>query len=99
MPELAGALAGLPLAASGFAEPLLHTCERLGVATVGDLMRLPREGLARRLAPEVPLQLDEALGRMEQPRRRHVPAERFVQRQELPADLYQPLRIKRSYGW
>ena len=30
----------------------------------------------------------DLLGRMAQPRRRHVPAERFVQRQELPAEAH-----------
>jgi len=85
--ELPSALARLPLAFTGYDETVLSTCERLGVATVGELSRLPREGLARRFSPVVLQGLDEALGRAPEPRRRHVLPERFVEAIELPADL------------
>lgn len=85
--ELPGALAALPLAVTGWEGAVLDTCERLGVATLGELARLPREGLARRLSPDVPRRLDEALGRAPEPRRRHVVPERFADTLELPAEL------------
>ena len=84
--ELPGALAALPIGVTGFDGAVLQTCERMGVSTLGELMRLPRDGIARRLTPDVPRQLDEALGRTPQPRRRHVLAERFSDRIELPAE-------------
>jgi protein ImuB len=85
--ELPSALARVPLGATGWDEAILETCERLGVATVGELARLPRDGVARRLSPAIPLRLDEALGRAPQPRRRHVLPERFTEAVELPAEL------------
>ena len=84
--ELPGALAALPLAVTGFEASVLQTCERMGVSTLGELIRLPRDGVARRLTPDVPRQLDEALGRAAQPRRRHVLAERFTDQIDLPAE-------------
>ncbi len=84
--ELPSMLARLPLAVTGFDATVQATCERLGVTTLGELMRLPRDGVARRLTPEVPQRLDEALGRVSQPRRRHVLPERFMDSVDLPAD-------------
>jgi protein ImuB len=84
--ELPSLLARLPLAVTGFDATVQATCERLGVTTLGELMRLPRDGVARRLSPEVPQRLDEALGRVSQPRRRHVLPERFMDSVDLPAD-------------
>ena len=60
---------------------------RLGVATLGELRRLPRDGLARRFGPALLAELDEAYGQRPAPRRRHVASERFEERIELPAEL------------
>ncbi|MBS0375079.1 MAG: DNA polymerase Y family protein [Proteobacteria bacterium] len=84
---LAGALGRLPLAVAGWPARTLEDCARLGLATLGELRRLPRDGLARRFEPGVLAALDEAFGLVPAPRRRHVPRERFVERLEPEAEL------------
>ena len=82
---LAGALAGLPLACTGWPARTLENLSRLGVRTLGELRRLPREGLAHRCEPFVLAEFDEALGTRPAPRRRYVAPERFEERIELEA--------------
>jgi protein ImuB len=84
---LAGALAPLALTVTRWPARLLEDCTRLGVATLGELHRLPREGLARRFTPQCLAQLDEAYGLRPAPRRRYVAPERFEERLELPFEL------------
>ncbi len=84
---LAGSLARLPIAATGWPGEVQEDCARLGVATLGELKRLPREGLARRFEAFVLGDLDEAYGQKAAPRRRHQLPERFRERLELPAEL------------
>ncbi len=84
---LAGALATLPLAVTRWPARTLEDCTRLGVATLGELRRLPREGLARRFTPALLAELDEAYGTRPSPRRRYVAPERFEERLELPFEL------------
>jgi protein ImuB len=84
---LAGALGRLPLAVTGWSARTLEDCTRLGIATLGELRRLPREGLARRFEPAVLGALDEAFGLRPAPRRRHVAPERFEERLEPAAEL------------
>jgi protein ImuB len=60
---------------------------RWGVRTFGELRRLPRDGLARRLPAFVLEELDEAYGLRPAVRRRLVAPERFRERLELPAEL------------
>lgn len=57
------------------------TCEALrgmGLATVGDCLRLPREGFARRFGPKRLLELDRALGRLPDPRNSWRAPEMFI---------------------
>lgn len=84
---LASRLATLPLAATHWPAPVLETCARLGLGTLGELKRLPRDGLARRFEPFVLAELDEAYGLKAAPRRRYAVPERFHARLELPAEL------------
>jgi len=79
-PALPGALAPLPLAVSGWDAQTLSTLRAMGVQRVGELLRLPRAGLARRFGPGLLRDLDIALGRVPAPRRRFVPRERFRER-------------------
>jgi protein ImuB len=58
----------------------------MGLVTVGDCLRLPREGFARRLGPARLRELDQALGRSPELQRHHVPPTRFLARLELPAE-------------
>ena len=53
---------------------------RFGINTLGDLLRLPRDGLARRLGPDLVQQLDKLLGRQPDPQNTITPLPTFRQR-------------------
>ena len=59
----------------------------IGVSTIGELLALPREGLARRCGQELIDELDRALGKLPEPREFFAPPERFRARLELPAEV------------
>jgi protein ImuB len=85
--RLPGALATLPVGVPGWSERTCEQLARLGVRTLGELRRLPRDGLARRFEGTVLAELDEAFGAAPAPRRRHVVPERFHERVELTCEL------------
>jgi protein ImuB len=76
----------LPLSAMGIETAFLKS---IGVSTVGGLMALPREGLARRCGQEVLDDLDRALGTLHESRRYFAPPERFDATLELPGAVTQ----------
>jgi protein ImuB len=59
----------------------------IGVATVGEVLELPRDGLAGRCGQRLVGDLDRALGRVPEPRTFFVPPERFAAGLELPAEV------------
>jgi protein ImuB len=59
----------------------------MGVTRLGELMRLPRAGLARRLSPAMVQDLDIALARQPAPRRAFVPHERFRERCDFETEI------------
>ncbi len=67
-------------------EPL-EFLRSIGIATVGELMRLPREGLARRCGQGLLDALDRALGAAPEPRAFFAPPPRFCAKLELPAQV------------
>lgn len=84
--RLPGSLACLPLAAMAL-DPRTHAAlEDLGLATVGEVMRLPRAGLARRYGTELTRLLDRALGRHPDPRPAWQAPPVFEGRLELPVE-------------
>jgi len=64
------------------AQMLLHN---VGATTIADCLKLPRDGLARRLGPDFLDDLDRALGRVPDPRRLFTPPVVFEATQPLPA--------------
>lgn len=66
--QLPGALAPLSLACMDASAAQRETLHGMGVRTVGDCLRLPRDGLARRVGKEFVAALDRALGRAADPR-------------------------------
>ena len=82
---LAGALAGLPLECLGLEPKQEELLRGLGLATLIDCVRLPRDGIARRVGPHVLDLLDRAFGRKPDPRPLFVPPEHFRARLALPA--------------
>ena len=77
---LAGRLAKLPVACTAWDISRLATLRTLGVNRIGELMRLPRAGIARRFGPAAVLDLDIALSRQSAPRRAFAARERFRER-------------------
>jgi protein ImuB len=86
---LAPALAALPLGVAVRAADTLEALHAIGVRTVGELARLPRDGLARRFGQALLDDLDRAHGRLADPRAFYVPPARFHARLELPAEVTQ----------
>lgn len=84
---LAGALAPLPIAVTGWSEEILGTLKALGVHRLGELLRLPRTGLARRFGPAILRDLDVALAHQAAPRRRFEPLERFHERRDCESEV------------
>ena len=80
-------LAKLPVACTAWDIERLQTLRAMGVTRVGELLRLPRAGLARRLSPAVVLDLDIALARQPAPRRAFVPRERFRERCDFETEI------------
>lgn len=66
---------------------------RLGLISIGDCLRLPRDGLGRRLGPELLDSIDRALGRCPDPRQFIDPPDHFEAQILMaePVDQIQPL--------
>ena len=86
---LARELAPLPITAVGCSEQDVQTLADIGLHTVGALLALPRDGLARRFGPELLDTLDRALGRLPDPRLPFAVPEQFSARLELPAPAWE----------
>lgn len=80
---LAGALGPLPLACLRWPDAVCESLGGMGVTRLGDCLRLPREGFARRFGALRLVQLDRALGRLPDPRAGYRAPERFCRECEL----------------
>jgi len=84
---LAGALAELPIGCTAWHPDRLQTLSSMGVTRLGELLRLPRAGLARRLGPAAVLDLDIASAKQDAPRRAFVARERFRERCDFETEI------------
>jgi protein ImuB len=84
---LAGKLAELPVTCTSWDPEKLETLRAMGVTRIGELLRLPRTGLARRFGPRALLDLDVALARQAAPRRAFVARERFRERCDFETEV------------
>jgi protein ImuB len=75
------AFESLPVEVTRFDTAFLRS---IGVATLGELLALPREGLAQRCGARVLEELDQALGAAPEPRAFYAPPASFAARLELP---------------
>ena len=85
--QLVGKLSAVPLAPLRWPEDVIERLARMGVRTIGQVLRLPRAGFARRFGPAQLGDLDQLLGRQADLRPRYRPRERFRRRRELTYEL------------
>ena len=83
MPELPRHLNPLDLRVTGWPTAVLQGLAGIGVATIGECRRLPREGFARRFGAARLQALDRAFGRLPDPRPRYTGAPRFREQVDL----------------
>jgi protein ImuB len=75
----------LPVAVLDAEEETLEFLRSIGISTVGELLQLPRGGLARRCGVRLLEDLDRAFGSAPEPRSFFSPPPRFAAKLELPA--------------
>lgn len=75
--NITAALRKLPLHCLDWPPAATESLRGMGVTNIGDCLRLPREGFARRFGVKRLLQLDRALGRLPDPRNSWRAPERF----------------------
>jgi protein ImuB len=85
--QLVGRLSAMPLAPLRWPQDVVDRLARMGVRTIGQVLRLPRAGFARRFGPAQLGELDRLTGRNADPRRHFQPRERFRRRRELTYEL------------
>ena len=85
--QLAAALTPLPISVLGWEQTLLDRMDGMGVRRLGDVLRLPRDGLARRLGRQSLLYLDRMLGRHPDPQTLYRPPTQFNHRLQLSSEV------------
>jgi len=83
------ALEQLPAAALGQPPRIAALLDDIGARTVGDCLRLPRDGAARRFGQRLIGDLDRALGRLPDARAPFAPPARFAAALPLPAPVHE----------
>jgi protein ImuB len=94
--SLPARLATLPLACTRWPERTLQLLATMGVRRVGECLRLPRDGFARRFEPRLRLELDRAVGHAPDTRRAFVATERHVVSRDLEPELEDTARLQRA---
>ena len=85
--QLVGRLSPLPLAMLRWPQDTLDRLARIGVRTIGEALRLPRAGFARRFGTAQLQMLDRLVGRASDLRNRFEVPARFRRRRELLYEL------------
>ncbi len=84
--NLVSALRELPLCCLDWPHTICESLTGVGVTTVGDCLRLPRDGFTRRFGAERLLDLDRALGHLSDPRISWRSPERFLADHDMTAE-------------
>ena len=84
--QLPATLRELPLELLDLEPKQIKTLHGLGLKRLGELLRLPRAGLARRFSPGLVDYLDRLLGNSPDPLEAYTPPPRFVRQLWLPAE-------------
>jgi protein ImuB len=77
--ELRRQLLPVPVECLGWPAAILNMLRQMGIRTLGECMRLPRQGFARRFGPARLHELDQAFGRSPELRRAHVAPAHFAE--------------------
>jgi protein ImuB len=85
--QLTGQLAPLPLSVLRWPQDTLARLQRMGVRTIGAVLRLPRAGFARRFGAGQLAMLDALTGRTPDVRAAHQARARFRRRRDLDCEL------------
>ena len=85
--QLIGRLTSMPLGPLRWPEEVIERLARMGVRTIGQTLRLPRAGFARRFGPVHLAELDRLTGRNADLRHDFQPRERFRRRRELMYEM------------
>jgi protein ImuB len=85
--DLKAALSQIPVSYLSWPAEIELRLARFGVLNVGDLLRLPRAGLSRRIGHERLAQLDHAVGRHRQIRKSHRALETYRDRVHLEFEI------------
>ena len=80
-------IAALPVTVLDCETSARNTFAAIGAKRIGDLLRLPRDGLARRFGPRLLDTLDRALGKLPEARQSFTPPERFDVKLELAVEV------------
>ncbi|MFQ5636104.1 MAG: DNA polymerase Y family protein [Gammaproteobacteria bacterium] len=83
---LPGRLGDLPIDCLRWPAEVQRMLAGMGIRTIGQCIRLPRDGLARRLGPDRLAELDQGFGARPEVRAFHRPARSFDRTLELPAE-------------
>ena len=87
--ELVGRLGSLPLGVAGWSDSAQQLLRKMGVKTIGDCLRLPRGGLARRVGLQYLQDLDRLLGQHDL-RSEFEPAQRLSSTLEFQDEVTEP---------
>jgi protein ImuB len=84
--ELHQRLLPVPVGCLGWSVTTLQMLRQMGIRTLGECVRLPRQGFARRFGPGRLHELDQAFGRSPELRQAHVVPVHFADTLELPVE-------------
>ena len=88
--QLAGRLGALPLRVTGWPQATRRLLKKMGMGTVGDCLRLPRDGLVRRVGQRYLDDLDQSLGQQQDLRAAFCPDRRFSSVVEFQEEVAEP---------
>ena len=91
-------VADMPMHTLAATHPHLAVLERTGCRTWGDLLALPRDGVARRFGSALLTALDQARGALPEPYKWHTLPEQFEQKIELDALVIHAPALMASVG-
>ncbi|MCC5867578.1 MAG: DNA polymerase Y family protein [Gammaproteobacteria bacterium] len=97
--QLPGRLGELPVEVCRWPATQAKLLQELGVRSLADCLRLPRDALSRRSSPALLQSLDRALGRSADPRRAWQPPAGFDDVLALPAETETLARLIEGVDW